>query len=224
MAFPDGLFPTPWDEKIFSIPTWEVENPVEELLTEIAAHPGHYTVRIDPLSSKELLHRHGFYYCDTLLEPYADRNRLVPFHHDLVGIDTAPDQDEILKMSQGAFRYGRFHRDFNLDPVLADRRYNQWTNQLCRENCVFGLTFAGELAAFFAFCENRIVLHAVAENFRGKGIAKYLWSRACIELFSRGHAELRSSVSASNLAIVNLYTSLGFRFCRARDVYHRLVR
>lgn len=224
MAFPDGLIPTPWDRVVFGFATWEVANPVEDVLAGLGAHPGHYTIKLDPLSSKELLHRHGFYYCDTLLEPFADRGRLVAVHHDQVGIDLAPIKDEVLKISHGAFRHGRFHRDFNLDPALADRRYDQWTGQLCDERNVFGLTFAGELAAFFGFRDSKIVLHAVAERFQGKGLAKYLWSRACCELFGRGHDELSSSVSASNLAIVNLYASLGFRFRNPVDLYHRMVR
>jgi GNAT superfamily N-acetyltransferase len=224
MVFPDGLIPTPWDQQIFNFSTWEVVSPVEEVLFELALHPGHYTVRVDSLSPKELLHRHSFYYCDTLLEPYADRRRFIAVHHEQVGIDLTPNRDEILKISHGAFRHGRFHRDFNLDPVLADRRYDQWTRQLCDEKNVFGLTFDGDLAAFFGFRKNKVILHAVAAHFQGKGLAKYLWSRACCELFDHGHDELSSSVSASNLAIVNLYASLGFRFRNPVDVYHRMVR
>ena len=224
MPFPDGLISTPWDQKVFAFPTWEVVNPVDEVLAELDAYPGHYTIKVDPLSSKALLHGHGFYYCDTLLEPFADRHRFVATQHDQVDIDLTPNKDEIMKISHGAFRHGRFHRDFNLDPSLADRRYDQWTSQLCDEKNVFGLTFAGDLAAFFAFRETKIVLHAVAEDFQGKGLAKFLWSRACGELFDRGHVELCSSVSASNLAIVNLYASLGFRFRTPVDIYHRLVK
>lgn len=224
MAFPDGLIPTPWDKKVYGFDTWEVINPNEEVLSGLGAHSGHYTIKIDPLASPELLHRHGFYYCDTLLEPFAERKRQVVFHHDQVGIDLAPKKDDVLKISHGAFRHGRFHRDFNIDPVLADRRYDQWASQLCDEKNVFGLTFAGDQAAFFAFRENKIVLHAVAERFQGKGLAKYLWSRACCELFARGYGELSSSVSAANLAIINLYASLGFRFRKPVDYYHRMVR
>lgn len=223
MPFPDGLIPTPWDQKIFGCSTWEVIDLSEDVLSSLGAHSGHYTIKLDPLSSSELLYRYGFYYCDTLIEPFVERNKLVTFHHYQVGIDLAPKVDDILRMSHGAFQHGRFHRDFNIDQALADRRYDQWASQLSEERNVFGLTFAGDLAAFFCFRENRIVLHAVAECFQGKGLAKYLWSVACSELFKRGYEELSSSVSASNLAIVNLYASLGFRFRKPVDLYHRMV-
>lgn len=224
MAYPDGLIATPWDQKIFGFATWDVANPVDEVLSEVGAHAGHYTVKVDPLSSKALLHRFGFYYCDTLIEPFADRQRFIAVHHAQVAIECDPSKDEILRISHGAFRHGRFHRDFNLDPVLADHRYDQWTSQLCDEKNILGLTFAGVLAAFIGFRENKLVLHAVAREFQGRGLAKYLWSRACCELFDRGHDELCSSVSASNLAVVNLYASLGFRFRKPIDLYHRMVR
>ena len=69
----------------------------------------------------------------------------------------------------------------------------------------------------------KFLLHAVAEECRGRGIAKFLWSRACEELFACGHEQLQSSVSAANLAVVNLYSSLGFRFREVSDVYHRFT-
>jgi ribosomal protein S18 acetylase RimI-like enzyme len=78
------------------------------------------------------------------------------------------------------------------------------------------------VAGFFAFSRNKILLHALSESFRGKGLAKYFWSAACEKLFSQGFSELISSISASNLAVLNLYASLGFRFRKPLDVYHWL--
>lgn len=224
MAFPDGLSATPWDQKVFGFPTWEIVAPDAALLTEIEAHPGHYTIKVEPLAATEMLHRHGFYYCDTLLEPYADRSRFRDYPHAGVAVDEHPLGADMIALCHGTFRHGRFHRDFNIPAALADQRYSQWVGQLCDEGNAFALLFQGEVAAFFGFRANKLVLHAVAEQFQGRGLAKYLWSRACLELFNRGHEELCSSVSASNLAIVNLYASLGFRFRHPVDVYHRMIR
>lgn len=223
MGFPDGLSPTPWDQRVFGFATWEVLDPAEELLAELAAHPGHYTVKVDPLAPTERLHRHGFYYCDTLLEPYADGDRFRESPHAEVALEPCPAREAMIALCDGTFRHGRFHRDFNIDPRLADQRYNQWVGQLCDEGNAFALLYRGETAAFFGYRGNKLVLHAVAPAFQGRGLAKFLWSRACRELFDRGHLELCSSVSASNLAIVNLYASLGFRFRNPIDIYHRLV-
>jgi len=87
---------------------------------------------------------------------------------------------------------------------------------------VVGLLFQNELAGFIAHEEGALRLHAVESRFRGQGLAKYLWTTACLYLFEQGVGEIHSSISAANLAVVNLYASLGFRFRHAMDVYHRL--
>ena len=38
-----------------------------------------------------------------------------------------------------------------------------------------------------------------------------------------GHEEVKSSISAANIAVLNLYASLGFSFSKPQDIYHRLV-
>jgi hypothetical protein len=71
--------------------------------------------------------------------------------------------------------------------------------------------------------KNTLVLHAVAEKYRGKGLSKYWWSAVCRELLAIGPDEVKSSISASNIPVLNLYTSLGFSFRNPMDIYHRLV-
>jgi len=80
-----------------------------------------------------------------------------------------------------------------------------------------------KLAGFWAFSDNQILLHALSPDYRGKGMAKYFWSLACQEMFKLGYQEIISSVSASNLAVVNLYSSLGFKFKNPQDIYHLLI-
>jgi ribosomal protein S18 acetylase RimI-like enzyme len=128
-----------------------------------------------------------------------------------------------LAILDGAFTYGRFHRDFSLDKKAADQRYARWLKELYLSGNIFALLFENQLAGFFAFSGNRIALHALGKDFRGKGLSKYLWSAACKELFRRGNQELISFISATNIPVLNLYISLGFRFRNPKDVYHRLV-
>jgi GNAT superfamily N-acetyltransferase len=222
MSEDDYLLKTPWDSAVFGIDTYELKSSTREALEYADTVQGHLTVRVDPLISKALLHEFGYYYCDTLLEPYCCRSNFVAYHHDNVGISTHVPLEELLAICDGAFEHGRFHRDFNLDVRASDRRYNDWLQQLYCAHTVFSLLYENEVAGFFAFDGNRIVLHALAPSYRGKRLAKYLWSVACVRLYDSGHDELQSSVSVSNLAVVNLYASLGFRFRGARDIYHKL--
>ena len=80
-----------------------------------------------------------------------------------------------------------------------------------------------ELAGFFGFSEQKILLHALKSSYRGKGMAKYFWSKACQAMFKLGYKEIISSISTSNVAVLNLYTSLGFKFKNVQDVYHLLI-
>jgi ribosomal protein S18 acetylase RimI-like enzyme len=67
------------------------------------------------------------------------------------------------------------------------------------------------------------VLHALGANHRGRGLARHLWSAVCADLARQGAEELSSSISVSNLAALNLYASLGFRFRNPVDVYHKVI-
>lgn len=220
------LLKTSWDSIVFGIDTYEIKSVSDEILNSLAKLKGHFTVRIDPLSPhKRLLYRHGFYYCGTLIEPYCSREafRYFTLSNGGIRISRKVPIEELIKISHGAFSYDRFHRDFNIKRKLADLRYDKWLKKLYEANHAFALIFNNKCISFFGYKRNKIVLHAISNEYRGKGLAKYLWSAACKELFKIGHKELVSSISATNLAAVNLYSSLGFRFRNPVEIYHKLV-
>lgn len=214
---------TPWDTVAFGIPTWELSEYSVAALEQIGQISGHYTVRVDPLANKQLLSEYGFYYCDTLIEPSVNSARFRPVAHPEAAISEHPDAELVLKINHGAYTHGRFHRDFNLPKPSADIRYDKWLQQLLDANQVFGLHWQGETAGFIGHKDGCLVLHAVAEAQRGKGRAKFWWSAVCSTLLSSGHAEVTSSISASNIAVLNLYASLGFTFGNPHDIYHLVV-
>jgi len=214
---------TPWDTAAFGMLTWELTEYSEKALQQVAQTAGHYTLKLDPLADKRLLHEHGFYYCDTLIEPHCKSARLRPVHHPETSISKNIDSEQALAICHGAFAHGRFHRDFNLSKATADLRYDNWLKQLLEVQQVYGLYWEGTLAGFIGHSGNNLVLHALAEKYRGRGLSKYWWSAVCGELLTLGHEEVTSSISATNLAIINLYASLGFSFSNPQDIYHRLV-
>jgi GNAT superfamily N-acetyltransferase len=214
---------TPWDTAAFGMPTWELTEYSEKALQQAAQRVGHYTLKVDPLADKRLLHEHGFYYCDTLVEPHCNAARLRAVHHPEANISKNVDVEQALAICHDAFAHGRFHRDFNLAKAAADLRYDNWLKQLLEVQQVYGLYWQGVLAGFIGHNGNNLVLHALAEIYRGKGLSKYWWSAVCGELLTLGHEEVTSSISATNLAVINLYASLGFSFSNPQDIYHRLV-
>lgn len=223
MNQPPNLTPTPWDKECFSIDTYEIFTLSRESLEMAKRVPGHYTLRVNPLASKELLHEFGFYYCDTLIEPYCSMDMFVPFESSDAAVAQGVSLELLLKICDGAFTHGRFHRDLNIRKAQADLRYNRWLSQLYGAGKVRDLIYQDVLAGFIAISENNLVLHALASDWRGKGLAKYLWTPVCLGLFSAGFNEIKSSVSVSNIAVMNLYSRLGFRFRNPVDVYHLLT-
>ena len=125
MSLPAAYKPTPWDSAIFGVDSYEITEPSRAMLEIAARIPGHHTVRVDPSSYKGDLHANGFYYCDTLVEPYCSPERFVAFDHPGVGITRAASLESLLSICHGAFSHDRFHRDFNLSPGVADARYNR---------------------------------------------------------------------------------------------------
>lgn len=216
------MHPTPWDKAVFGIDCFEITKVSEAALAHAVATPGHYSVKIDPLASKALLHKYGFYYTDTLIEPFCKCADVIEFKHPDIAIDETVDIDLLLPMCDESFVHGRFHRDFNLTSNKANLRYKQWLKQLADEGNVLGLFYRGETAGFIAQNKGNLLLHTIDSKFRGQGLAKYFWSATCQKLANHGIQEIRSSISASNLPVLNLYCSLGFRFRKAMDIYHRL--
>ena len=219
----EKIRPTPWDSVAFGVECFELADSAPALLALAIQAPGHYTVRVDPLAPKQELHRHGFYYCDTLIEPWCTPTRLARFEHPDVAIDSTPALATLLEICHGAFAHGRFHRDFNLDPRRADARYDNWLRELHRDGKVYGLLHRGAPAGFIARAGDCLVLHALSERCRGTGLARYFWSMLCARVFTEGLPEIRSSISTANLAALNLYAALGFRFRKPVDIYHRMV-
>jgi hypothetical protein len=215
--------PTPWDAEVFGLPTWELAEYSESALQQASRTAGHHSIKVDPLADKRLLQDYGFYYCDTLIEPHCDQKRLRVFQHPDATLSKEIDVAQALEICHGAFSHGRFHRDFNLPKTAADLRYDNWLKQLLEARQVYGLYWRNTLAGFIGFNGNNLVLHAVSEMQRGKGLSKFWWSAVCSDLLGSGHEEVRSSISASNLAALNLYGSLGFSLEHPQDVYHRLT-
>lgn len=217
--------PAPWDSAAFAMPAWEITDYSGASLAEADRYPGHQSIKVDPLANKALLQQHGFYYCDTLLATEGDAARLTSLNAPAqLSVSTMLDPAAAMAICHGAFEHGRFHRDFNLPRAGADRRYDNWLQQLLDAGHVYGLYNGEQLGGFVGFAGNSLVLHAVGAQCRGQGLAKYWWHQVITTLLAAGHPTITSSISASNVAVMKLYASLGFSFECPQDVYHRVVQ
>lgn len=213
-----------WDSAAFGIPAWDVTEYSDAALQRADATSGHQSIKVDPLADKRALHAHGFYYCDTLIETTARPAQLRPLKAPVgATVTKSIIPQAALAICHGAFVHGRFHRDFCIDVACANLRYDNWLRQLLSADTVYGLYADGELAGFIGYSGSSLVLHAVAAKFRGRGMSKYWWHLVIQDLFAAGHSCVGSSISASNMAALNLYASLGFSFNNPQDIYHRFV-
>lgn len=222
MAAAKPIERVPWDSAALGCEAYELRSAAPETLAQARA-PGHYTVRVGPLADKRILQENGFYYCDTLIEPFCAALEFKAQPNPAASVRRNAALESLLMICRGAFEQGRFHRDFNVERARADLRYENWLKTLHAAGKVYALLWEDELAGFIAHQGGKLVLHAMGAKYRGRGIAKHLWSAACADLARQGAAELSSSISATNLAALNLYVSLGFRFRDPVDVYHRVI-
>lgn len=224
MELIDGyLKPTPWDKRNFHIETYELTEASEAALKVTNEMEGHFTVKVAPATNTQQLHKYGFYYVDTLIEPGCRREHLHIFSKDGIELSTDFDKEAMLEIAKEAFKGGRFHRDFNIPDFMADQRYMNWVDDLIIKDLIVGLYFQGELAGFYGHVNNKVLLLAIKKEFRSKGLAKPFTSHAVLNQFEAGDYDmLTTSISPSNLVSLNLFLSLGFRPQGAVDVYHKL--
>lgn len=213
---------TPWDRRNFNIDTYQLTAATEDALQETVDKPGHFTLKVNPLNSPEILVKYGFYYMDTLIEPVCKKEDLRVFVREGISIATNYEPNEIIQIANEAFMHGRFHRDFNIPNSQADKRYVNWVNDLMEANQVFALLYEGQTAGFFAFEDDKVLLMGMKASFRSKGLAKAFVSQACLEQLKFGLEQLTTSISAANVASLNLFYALGFKLKNTVDVYHKM--
>lgn len=213
---------TPWDKRSFIIDTYEVTSSSEEALKQTNNIEGHFTLKVDPLENTENLKKYGFYYADTLTEPFCKAENFEPYEQQGIEMSRQYERDEILEIAEEAFKGGRFHRDFNIPNHMADKRYMNWVHDLIEKDLIIALIYEGKTAGFYAYENDKILLLAMSKNYRGKGLAKAFTSYCVREQFAMGHSELKTSISPSNVASLNVFISLGFRLRKSTDVYHKL--
>ncbi|MFD2629867.1 GNAT family N-acetyltransferase [Oceanobacillus kapialis] len=217
------LQPTPWDKRNFHVDTYEVTSLAEEALKQTNTVEGHFTLKTEPLASKDNLRKYGFYYVDTLIEPVCEKRKLRTVEREGISLTREYSPEEVIAISGEAFSGGRFHRDPEIPNFMADNRYKNWVKDLIEEDHILAFDYQGEFAGFYAYQKDKILLLAIKEDFRGKGLTRAFTSLAAREHFQFSQLDaIRTSVSPSNLASLNLFLSLGFKMERSIDVYHKL--
>lgn len=124
--------------------------------------------------------------------------------------------------TRGSFSDDRFHTDPNCPDEIADTRFFNWAKDLIDD---IGVTihivcFEDDIAGFLARDGNRMILAGFAKRYIGAGLGQYLWLGAMEAMLADGIDLVDTRISANNVAVMNLYVRLGYKFKNPAAIFH----
>jgi GNAT superfamily N-acetyltransferase len=129
------------------------------------------------------------------------------------------DLEEISAFAGQIFTSGRFHVDPQVGPEIGNRRYGAWAANAFRHPgqrvlkcCMEGRTVAFMVVEQPAPSSRFWSLVGLAPGLQGQGLGRRVWQAVLAFHRGEGVKEVSTSISSHNVAVHNLYASLGFRF------------
>ena len=129
------------------------------------------------------------------------------------------DLEEISAFAGQIFTSGRLHVDPQVGPEIGNRRYSAWAANAFRHPgqrvlkcCMEGRTVAFMVVEQPVPTSRFWSLVGLAPGLQGRGLGRRVWRAVLAFHRDEGATEVSSSISSHNVAVHNLYASLGFRF------------
>ena len=129
------------------------------------------------------------------------------------------DSSEISAFAEQIFPTGRLHVDPQVGPEIGNRRYAVWAENAFRNpnQSVLKCLMEGRTVAFFIVEQPTPAsrfwsLVGLAPGLAGQGLGRRVWQAMLAFHHREGVEEVSTSISSHNVAVHNLYVSLGFRF------------
>ncbi|MDR3514974.1 MAG: GNAT family N-acetyltransferase [Azospirillaceae bacterium] len=157
---------------------------------------------------------------------HLDRLELADSDLQIVAADPA-DIPELARIAETGFRWDRFHVDPRLGAGFGGRRYARWvTSTLVHQQQRLLKIIKDELTIGFFIYEElpRQTIHwqliAIAPTHVGQGYGRQYFLALLHHHRDRGFLTIRGIVSANNMPIVNLLSSLNFRVTKPQITLH----
>jgi len=120
---------------------------------------------------------------------------------------------EIENISASIFKFGRFYEDPFIDSSIANDRSRFWIDDLINQKVTIKVVLKkNNVVGFMAYKvkDERadLILGGLKENYRH--LAYGFWANILLQI--KEVKEIRTSISSSNIDIINLYNYFGFRF------------
>ena len=225
---------TPWDEPIFNGNTASISS--IHLRVEKEAAPAFVSFRDwcmrnhtklvscrlahDQLAECGFLERQGFRFIELNYRPILSSLRSFSDDAEITISQALPeDSQEISAFAEQIFTTGRLHLDPQVGPEIGNRRYGVWAENAFRnpKQSVLKCLMEGRTVAFFVVEQPTSAsrfwsLVGLAPGKAGRGLGRRVWQAMLAFHHREGVEEVSTSISSHNVAVHNLYVSLGFRF------------
>jgi GNAT superfamily N-acetyltransferase len=233
----------PWDTRAFGFPVAQIDALEFTALSDPAPtlarleswlgdhHVSLVSCRLDSLRLREsmLLEDVGFRFIEMVYSPV-----LAPLPPGLdagdeVVIDLARGEDHaaLEAIASSVFTTGRHVLDWRLEPAAGHVRYRDWLQGAIADpgQEVLKASVGSAVVAFFVVeprPEDSMYWHltAVASEWQGRGIGRAVWRGMIARHRAAGVRLIETTISAHNMATLNLYAGLGFRFAAPRATFH----
>ena len=188
------------------------------------------------------MQRCGFYFVESTLTPHVrladniilqtfiqNRINFVPNRYDseklIVRSIDKQDLDirkNIEEISKHSFVDDRFHLDPNCPNSIADLRFYYWIQDLYSdpEAIFYCLEFDGEITGFMCRKNSNLILAGFEKKYRNSGLGDFLWLSVMEEMLKSGLSHAHTLISANNVAVLNLYARIGFKFRQSAITFH----
>jgi RimJ/RimL family protein N-acetyltransferase len=191
----------------------------------------------DRLRDSFLLEANNFRFIETVLHPFTQLPRLprsdlaTDGDGDLGRIDVhdaaADEVPLLIDIARTSFGFERFHSDPRLTNDAADARYANWVAATPENPSqrLLSITRRGEVIGVFIvqnLADGGVYWHltAIGEEHQGHGTGLATW-RSMLEFHERsGATSVSTTIAATNVAVLNLYAKLAFRFRPPEMTFH----
>lgn len=233
----------PWDAAVFGYPVAQIHTLV---LTDPMAAMSAYQrfqrwldaagVRIvscrlahERLPESMFLEANGFRFIEMVLHPLFTELRVLDLPADDLAIAPAAETDipALQAIALDAFQHERFHVDPRLAATLGDLRYARWVGNSWNhpQQVLLKITDGERLVGMFIveYSDSGDVywhLTAIAPRFQGQGYGLRVWRAMLRRHQTDGHERVTTTISVRNVAVLNLYAKLGFRFAPPEMTFH----
>ncbi len=182
----------------------------------------------DQLHESIFLEGQGLRFIEMVLHPNLSAVDRLSLPTDSLTITEAGPTDlpALEAIAGAAFQHERYHVDPRLDPKLGAARYVRWVRNTLGHPSqrLLKVQDDSRLVAFFVAEvdgeEAYWHLTAVAPEWQGQGYGRRSWQAMMNRHKAEGVRRIRTTISARNTKILNLYARLGFAFLPPAMTFH----